>query len=181
MARETSSWNAPPAKGGTTSPRRTGASIPSARSGRSTAPGATSRRRTRSRSSGHGSTGAPRAGLAAPRLGVRDRSGARGGPQSHVAELGGAQEGDRGDHRVRDPAGRPYRAHGLDGAAGIREGGGQPVQITAHRGYVIQTTAGHENKGRSLIDRRIKDDPRPGEDKPVRQAPVPPQAAVEIK
>src|SRR3989442_12838369 len=153
---------------------------PERASGRSTAPGATSRRRTRSRSSGHGSTGAPRAGLAAPRLGVRDRSGARGGPQSHVAELGGAQEGDRGDHRVRDPAGRPYRAHGLDAAAGIRDGGGQPVQMTDHRWYAIQTTAGHENKVRSLIDRRIKDDPRPDEDKPIRQALVPTQAAVRI-
>src|SRR3989454_11696029 len=34
---------------------------------------------------------------------------------------------------------------------------------------------------RSLIDRRIKDDPRPDEDKPIRQALVPTQEVVEIK
>src|SRR5437764_5300607 len=53
--------------------------------------------------------------------------------------------------------------------------------MTDHRWYAIQTTAGHENKVRSLIDRRIKDDPRPDEGKPIRQALVPTQEAVEIK
>src|SRR5437764_8343449 len=53
--------------------------------------------------------------------------------------------------------------------------------MTDHRWYAIQTTAGHENKVRSLIDRRIKDDPRPDEGKPIRQALVPTQEVVEIK
>ncbi|MGH7646273.1 MAG: transcription termination/antitermination protein NusG [Gemmatimonadales bacterium] len=47
--------------------------------------------------------------------------------------------------------------------------------------YAIQTTAGHENKVRSLIDRRIREDPRPEADKPIRQALVPTQDMVEIK
>jgi len=50
-----------------------------------------------------------------------------------------------------------------------------------HRWYAIQTTAGHENKVRSLIDRRIQEDPRPTEEKPIRQALVPTQDVVEIK
>ncbi|MGH7699474.1 MAG: transcription termination/antitermination protein NusG [Gemmatimonadales bacterium] len=50
-----------------------------------------------------------------------------------------------------------------------------------HRWYAIQTTAGHENKVRSLIARRIKDDPRPEEERPIRQALVPTQEVVEIK
>ena len=50
-----------------------------------------------------------------------------------------------------------------------------------HRWYAIQTTAGHENKVRSLIDRRIQEDPRPAEDKAIRQALVPVQDVVEVK
>jgi len=50
-----------------------------------------------------------------------------------------------------------------------------------HRWYAIQTTAGHENKVRSLVARRIKDDGRPDEEKPIRQALVPTQEVVEIK
>jgi transcriptional antiterminator NusG len=50
-----------------------------------------------------------------------------------------------------------------------------------HRWYAIQTTAGHENKVRSLIDRRIQADPRPEEDRLIRQALVPTQQVVEIK
>ncbi len=50
-----------------------------------------------------------------------------------------------------------------------------------HRWYAIQTTAGHENKVRSLVQRRIDQDPRPPEDRPVRQALVPTQEVVEIK
>jgi transcriptional antiterminator NusG len=53
--------------------------------------------------------------------------------------------------------------------------------MSEHRWYAIQTTAGHENKVRSLIDRRIKDDTRPDEEKPIRQALVPTQEVVEIK
>ncbi len=50
-----------------------------------------------------------------------------------------------------------------------------------HRWYAIQTTAGHENKVRSLIQRRIQEDPRPADDKAIRQALVPVQDVVEVK
>ena len=49
------------------------------------------------------------------------------------------------------------------------------------RWYAIQTTAGHENKVRNLIARRIAEDARPDGDKPIRQALVPTQEVVEIK
>ncbi len=51
----------------------------------------------------------------------------------------------------------------------------------AHAWYAIQTTAGHENKVRSLIQRRIDADPRPEDDRMIRQALVPIQQVVEIK
>jgi transcriptional antiterminator NusG len=50
-----------------------------------------------------------------------------------------------------------------------------------HRFYAIQTTAGHENKVRSLIQRKIEADPRPAEERMIRQALVPTQDVVEIK
>ena len=50
-----------------------------------------------------------------------------------------------------------------------------------YRFYAIQTTAGHENKVRNLIDRRIKEDPRPEDSRPIRKALVPVQEVVEIK
>ncbi len=50
-----------------------------------------------------------------------------------------------------------------------------------YRWYAIQTTAGHENKVRGLVERRIADDPRPDEGKLIRQALVPTQEVVEIK
>jgi transcription termination/antitermination protein NusG len=50
-----------------------------------------------------------------------------------------------------------------------------------YRWYAIQTTAGHENKVRGLLQRRIEEDPRPADDRLVRQALVPVQEAVEIK
>ena len=50
-----------------------------------------------------------------------------------------------------------------------------------HRFYAIQTTAGHENKVRSLIQRKIEGDPRPAEERHIRQALVPTQEVVEIK
>ena len=50
-----------------------------------------------------------------------------------------------------------------------------------HRWYAIQTTAGHENKVRSLIQRKIEADPRPAEERTIRQALVPTQEVVEIK
>jgi transcriptional antiterminator NusG len=53
--------------------------------------------------------------------------------------------------------------------------------MTEHRWYAIQTTAGHENKVRSLIARKIEQDTRPHPDRPIRQALVPTQEVVEIK
>jgi transcriptional antiterminator NusG len=50
-----------------------------------------------------------------------------------------------------------------------------------HRWYAIQTTAGHENKVRSLIQRKIDADPKPAEDRLIRQALVPTQDQIEIK
>jgi len=50
-----------------------------------------------------------------------------------------------------------------------------------HRWYAIQTTAGHENKVRSLIQRRVEQDPHPAEERTIRQALVPTQEVVEIK
>src|SRR3954462_14255095 len=50
-----------------------------------------------------------------------------------------------------------------------------------HRWYAIQTTAGHENKVRSLIQRKLEQDPRSVDEKPIRQALVPTQEVVEIK
>ena len=50
-----------------------------------------------------------------------------------------------------------------------------------HRFYAIQTTAGHENKVRSLIQRKIDADLRPAEERHIRQALVPTQEVVEIK
>jgi transcriptional antiterminator NusG len=50
-----------------------------------------------------------------------------------------------------------------------------------YRWYAIQTTAGHENKVRNLLAQRISDDPRPVDEKLVRQALVPVQEVIEIK
>ena len=50
-----------------------------------------------------------------------------------------------------------------------------------HRWYAIQTTAGHENKVRSLLQRKIDTDSRAPEERPIRQALVPTQEVVEIK
>jgi transcriptional antiterminator NusG len=50
-----------------------------------------------------------------------------------------------------------------------------------HRWYAIQTTAGHENKVRSLIQRKIDADPKAAEDRLIRQALVPTQDQIEIK
>ena len=55
------------------------------------------------------------------------------------------------------------------------------MTMDEHRWYAIQTTAGHENKVRSLIQRRSDQDPREPEQRPVRQALVPTQEVVEIK
>jgi transcriptional antiterminator NusG len=53
--------------------------------------------------------------------------------------------------------------------------------VSEHRWYAIQVTAGHENKVRSLVQRRIQEDPRPEGERPIRQALVPTQEVVEIK
>ena len=50
-----------------------------------------------------------------------------------------------------------------------------------YRWFAIQTTAGHENKVRSLIAQRIVQDPRPEPQRLIRQALVPVQEVVEIK
>jgi len=50
-----------------------------------------------------------------------------------------------------------------------------------YRWYAIQTTAGHENKVRSLLAKRVADDPRPEGEKLVRQVLVPTQDVIEIK
>jgi transcriptional antiterminator NusG len=50
-----------------------------------------------------------------------------------------------------------------------------------YRWYAIQTTAGHENKVRGLLQKRIEQDPRPAEEKLIRQALVPVQEVIEIK
>lgn len=50
-----------------------------------------------------------------------------------------------------------------------------------HRFYAVQTTAGHENKVRSLIARRIDGDPAPADTRLIRQALVPTQEVVEVK
>jgi transcriptional antiterminator NusG len=50
-----------------------------------------------------------------------------------------------------------------------------------HRWYAIQVTAGHENKVRQLVQRKIDADPHPPEDRSIRQALVPTQEVVEIK
>ena len=50
-----------------------------------------------------------------------------------------------------------------------------------HHFYAIQTTAGHENKVRSLIARRIEADPAPPDARMIRQALVPTQEVVEVK
>ena len=50
-----------------------------------------------------------------------------------------------------------------------------------HRWYAIQTTAGHENKVRSLVERKIDADPKTAEERPIRQALVPTQDQNEIK
>jgi transcriptional antiterminator NusG len=50
-----------------------------------------------------------------------------------------------------------------------------------HRWYAIQVTAGHENKVRQLIQRKIEADQKPAADRAIRQALVPTQEVVEIK
>lgn len=53
--------------------------------------------------------------------------------------------------------------------------------MTSHRWYAVQTTSGHENKVRSLVQRKIDADPTAAEARAIRQALVPTQEVVEIK
>lgn len=50
-----------------------------------------------------------------------------------------------------------------------------------HHFYAVQTTSGHENKVRNLIQRKIDADPVSPADRLIRQALVPTEQAVEIK
>ncbi len=50
-----------------------------------------------------------------------------------------------------------------------------------HRWYAVQTTSGHENKVRTLIQRKIDADPAAPEERRIRQALVPTEQVVEIK
>ena len=50
-----------------------------------------------------------------------------------------------------------------------------------HRWYAVQTTSGHENKVRTLIQRKIDADPTAAEERRIRQALVPTEQVVEIK
>jgi transcription termination/antitermination protein NusG len=52
---------------------------------------------------------------------------------------------------------------------------------TEHRWYAIQTTAGHENKVKKLLDQRIGMDPAAPDQRRIRQVMVPMQDVVEIK
>src|SRR6266487_330797 len=178
----TSSWSAPSVRVGIISRPRTGGSTPSGPSGKSSARAATSSSNTRNRSSGHGGArdGRVPAGPARADRGFLPRCAGRGA-QGHLAHAGRAQEGDPRDRRVRDDPGHRDRSHGHDVPARVREGRREAVLMSEHRWYAIQTTAGHENKVRSLIARRIAEDPREGVEKPIRQALVPTQDVVEIK
>ncbi len=55
------------------------------------------------------------------------------------------------------------------------------LTTTTHRWYAVQTTAGHENKVRTLLQRRIDTDPTPAEERAIRQVMVPTQTVVEVK
>lgn len=50
-----------------------------------------------------------------------------------------------------------------------------------HRFYAVQTTSGHENKVRALLQRKIDADPAPADQREIRQALVPVEQVVEIK
>jgi transcriptional antiterminator NusG len=54
------------------------------------------------------------------------------------------------------------------------------VEVT-HHFYAVQTTSGHENKVRNLVQRKIDADLAPAEQRLIRQALVPTEQAVEIK
>src|SRR5690606_278782 len=94
-------------------------------------------------------------------------------------------QGHAHDHHLLDRAWRDHRSARLVPAAPSgrrrRPAGALVTVAMDYRWYAIQTTAGHENKVRGLLARRIEDDPRPAEEKLVRQALVPVQEVIEIK
>ncbi len=53
--------------------------------------------------------------------------------------------------------------------------------MTTHRWYAVQTTSGHENKVRALVQRKIEADLAPADQRAIRQALVPTEQVVEIK
>jgi len=55
------------------------------------------------------------------------------------------------------------------------------LSATSHRWYAVQTTAGHENKVRTLLQRRIDTDPTVPDERQIRQVLVPTQTVVEVK
>jgi transcription termination/antitermination protein NusG len=55
------------------------------------------------------------------------------------------------------------------------------LTATGHRWYAIQTTSGHENKVRTLLQRRIDTDGHTPEERQIRQVMVPTQTVVEVK
>jgi transcription termination/antitermination protein NusG len=55
------------------------------------------------------------------------------------------------------------------------------LSATTHRWYAVQTTAGHENKVRTLLQRRIDTDATPADERQIRQVMVPTQTVVEVK
>lgn len=52
---------------------------------------------------------------------------------------------------------------------------------TAAKWYAVQTATGRENKVKGLIQTKIDADPRPPEERPIRQALIPTEEAIEIK
>lgn len=55
------------------------------------------------------------------------------------------------------------------------------MNATEARWYAIQTYAGHENKVKALVERRIAEEPGAEEEKQIRRVLVPTQDVVEIK
>ena len=184
-----SSWRAATVRSGTTSPPRTAGSIRSGSSGRSTARGATSTAAQGDEVSldAGSSLSRPTATLVAADAQARRRSSATCAAEMRKVTWPTGDELTKATPVilifVAGP-GRRDRADGRDPAAILVDGwprlAGDGIAME-HRWYAIQTTAGHENKVRSLIERRIEDDPRPADEKPIRQALVPTQEVVEIK
>jgi transcription termination/antitermination protein NusG len=59
--------------------------------------------------------------------------------------------------------------------------GSSGADRVTHRFYAVQTTSGHENKVRMLIQRKIDADTAPADARAIRQALVPTEQVVEIK